>query len=664
MACYSLLQLMEISFASKKSLMLERKHTTFLCFFKIFLILGLLGREVRVDAQPTLRSKSKKAIAYYQQADNHRVRKQYQQAIALLENAIKKDGQFTEAYLRLADIYHDIEELVLARQNYQRAIDLAQHDVKYASAYLSITEVLISLEEYHQANAYIEKFLSYRPKDQRKNNRALLLREQIIYAIDHIDPQFSFNPRPLSSKVNKFAMQYFPVITATENKLFYTKRDGNTPYDDEDIVVSTKDENGNWGIPESISSNINSELNEGTCAISADGRTLVFTSCQARQGYGSCDLYISRKNGESWSVPENMGAIINSSTWDSQPSLSADGRTLYFASNRKGGFGGRDIWVTRQSQRRWMVPTNLGEKINTSNEEVSPFIHPNGRVLYFASDGLPGFGGFDIYYNELDSVKKWGSPRNIGYPINRGTDQMSLIITADGSKGFYSDSGGSNQRLSSIKQFDVPKQIRIRHKSYCVTGRITDQKTHAPLGTQIELYDLSNDELIGEVSSDSITGQYLIVLTEGGRYGLYVEREGYVFQSVNFDFKNSIAQQPLVVDLELDPIEKGAITVLNNVFFKHDSYELSKASLIELGKVARFIESNEVKLEIGGYTDALGTPAYNLSLSQKRAKAVYDYLVEEKNISPNELTFHGYGEDNTSQSGESQWSRRIEFKLL
>ena len=198
---------------------------------------------------------------------------------------------------------------------------------------------------------------------------------------------------------------------------------------------------------------------------------------------------------------------------------------------------------------------------------------------------------------------------------------MSLIITADGSKGFYSDSGGSNQGLSKIKQFDVPKQIKIRHKGYCVTGKITDQKTHAPLRTQIELYDLSNDELIGEVSSDSITSQYLIVLTEGGRHGLYVEREGYVFQSVNFDFKNSIAQQPLVVDLELEPIEKGAITVLNNVFFKHDSYELSKASLIELGKVARFIESNEVKLEIGGYTDALGTPAYNLSLSQKKSKS-------------------------------------------
>ena len=630
---------------------------------KILLFLILTG-SIELFGQLTLSSKSRKAIAYYEEADNYRVRRQFDQAIALLELSIKKDNKFIEAYLRLASIYHATEALNLAKANYQKAIDLAPNDIKYANVYLSITEVLITLEEYDYANRNIEKYLSYKQKNQKKNERAMLLRNQAVYAMNYIDKRLPFNPTALNINVNQFAMQYFPIVTADEDKLLYTKRDGNSPYDDEDIMISMKDENGNWGIPESISSNINSALNEGTCAISADGRTLVFTSCQGRKGYGSCDLYISSKNGENWSVPENIGATVNSSAWESQPSLSADGRTLYFVSNRKGGLGGRDIWMTKQNQGKWTTPVNLGDKINTRNEEVSPFIHPNNKTLYFASDGLAGFGGFDIYYSELDADKKWTPIQNIGYPINRGTNQMSLIITADGSKGLYSDSGGKNQHRSIINQFDVPEKIRIKHKSHYVKGLISDRTDNRPLKSQIQLYDLLNNELIGEVSSDSLTGEYLMVLTEGGKYALYAEKEGYVFQSVNFDFKNSKEQKPLIVNIELESISKGAITVLNNVFFEHDSYELSKESLIELDKVSRFIEKNKVKLEISGYTDNTGTAAYNLDLSRKRAKAVYDYLINNKNIPQNVLIYIGRGQDHSTRSNHKHLSRRIEFKVL
>lgn len=632
--------------------------------FVTFSIVIFLTINIEISAQSTLSSKSKKAISYYQEADNYRVRRQYDQAIALLELAIKKDDQFIEAYQRLARIYQATERLVLASENYQRAIDLAQGDIKYANAYLSITEVLITLEEYDQAKTNIENFLSFKLRNQQKNDRAQLLLRQVIYAISHIDEKLLFNPISLNSNVNQFPMQYFPVVTADESQLLYTKRNGNSSYDDEDIMISTKAENGDWGMPESISPNINSGLNEGTCAISADGRTLVFTSCQGREGYGSCDLYISQRNGNYWSKPENMGPIVNSITWESQPSLSADGRTLYFVSNRKGGLGGRDIWVTRQDQGKWTSPVNLGEKINTPYEEVSPFIHPNNQLLYFASDGLPGFGGFDIYYSELDKEKKWTAIQNIGYPINRGTHQMSLVITADGSKGLYSDSGGKSQYQSIIKQFDVPEQIKVKYRSHYVTGVISDRTTDNFLKAQIQLYDLSNDELIGEVSSDSVTGEYLMVLTEGGQYGLYVEKEGYVFQSINFDYKNSTEQKPVVVDVRLEPISKGVTTVLNNVFFEHDSYELNKESLVELDKVARFIEKNDVKMEIGGYTDNTGTAAYNLDLSRKRAKEVYDYLIKVKNIPQNDLSFHGYGQDDSNRIDQLSAARRIEFKLL
>jgi len=630
---------------------------------KFFLSIILVVIHVANLYPQYLSTKSKKAVAYYQEADNYRVRRQYDQAILLLEDAIKKDDEFIEAYQRLAGIYHVLDKLALAEKYYQTSINIDAGNPKYADAYLNIGSVQITLEKYEQARENIEQFLVFKSKNQRKNEEARLLLSKAIYSLEHINSPLAFNPTSLNEHVNQFAMQYFPVVTADKNTLLYTKRDGNSPYDDEDIMISIKDEKGEWGEPASISSNINSELNEGTCAISADGRTLVFTSCQGREGFGSCDLFISHKNGDNWSKPENLGSTINSIAWESQPSLSADGRTLYFVSNRKGGLGGRDIWVSTTKDGQWGIPINLGRNINTPKEEVSPFIHPNGKTLYFASDGLPGFGGFDIYSNELDSNDVWSSLRNIGYPINRGTDQMSLIITADGTKAYYSDSGASEKRLSEIKQFEVPEQIRLLYKSRYVKGIVRDEKSQKPIKSQIQLYNISRNELVGEIVSDSITGEYLMVLTEGVNYGLYIEKKGYVFKSINFDFKQEHLQS-LIIDVELIPISEGAVTVLNNVFFEHDSYDLSEDSRLELDKVALFIKGNNVRLEIGGYADGSGTAAYNLSLSEKRAKAVYDYLVKENSIPQSELTYKGYGQDNSVEFNQHRLARRIEFKLL
>jgi outer membrane protein OmpA-like peptidoglycan-associated protein len=614
-------------------------------------------------AQANLSSTSKKAIAYYTEADNYRVRRQYDQAIALLENAIKKDDHFIEAYARLAEIYHVLDALELAEGNYQTAIDLAAGSRKYSDVYLNIAKVQITLERYEAAKGNIERYLDFALKNKRKSAAAKLLLSKAIYALEHINSPLAFSPTSLNESVNQFAMQYFPVVTADENTLLYTKRDGNSPYDDEDIMISTKNEQGDWGEPTSISAKINSELNEGTCAISADGRTLVFTSCQGREGFGSCDLYISYKHGDDWSKPENLGSSINSIAWESQPSLSADGRTLYFVSNRKGGLGGRDIWVSANKEGEWGVPLNLGDKVNTSNEEVSPFIHPNGKTLYFASDGLPGFGGFDIYSNELDTNHVWSTLKNMGYPINRGTDQMSLVITSDGSKGFYSDSGG-NRKLSEIKEFDVPEEIQLKYKTHYVSGIVTDEQTKLALGARVQLYDINSRELLSEVVSDAISGDYLMVLTEGGNYALYIEKTGYVFQSINFNFEKALSHKSVDIDITLTPIAKGVTSILNNVFFAHDSYELNEESRVELDKVAKFIRTNDLKLEIGGYADQTGGQAYNQVLSEKRAKSVYDYLIEINRIPQNALSYKGYGQDISNVSGQLAHARRIEFKLL
>jgi outer membrane protein OmpA-like peptidoglycan-associated protein len=338
---------------------------------------------------------------------------------------------------------------------------------------------------------------------------------------------------------------------------------------------------------------------------------------------------------------------------------------LYFVSNRRGGLGGRDIWVSHLSDSNtWEPAVNLGSGINTPREDVSPFIHPNNFTLFFASNGRTGFGGYDIYYAERQG-NDWSEVENFGAPINTGEDQVSLFITADGSKGYYSLEDQSDLRKKSvIYEFDIPQELQISTRASYVYGKILDAETKEPLSAGVELYDLARQERVGFVDSDPETGNYLIVLAEGNEYGLYVNRNGYVFQSLSFSY----ATDPVEQDVELVPIRTGSKTVLQNIFFDTDKFVVKERSYVELNKVIRFMSDNEgVRIEVSGHTDDVGADEYNLDLSEKRAKSVYDYLTQN-GVSKDRLTYRGYGETqpavpNSNDANRSQ-NRRIEFKII
>jgi outer membrane protein OmpA-like peptidoglycan-associated protein len=382
---------------------------------------------------------------------------------------------------------------------------------------------------------------------------------------------------------------------------------------------------------------------------------------------GRCDLFESKKTGDTWSRPRNIGAEVNSPAWESQPSLSADGRVLYFVSDRRGGLGKADIYVSVQtSPGVWTKAKNLGPSINTPYDERSPFIHANGRTLFFASDGRPGFGGFDIYWSDYaDST--WSKPANFGYPINSHEEQYSLVITADGDKGYYSHEEVGSEGHSKIYEFDVPEQYRVKYRSNAVKGIVRDRVTKQPLKAQIELYELVKNELVSVVSSDSLTGNYLIVLTQGADYGLYVNSAGYLFKSLNFNYEASTVE-PLVIDVDLDKASTGAMVVLNNIFFDTDKFDLREKSMTELDKISRFLNENpKIKVEISGHTDDQGADAYNQQLSQKRAKAVGEYLVT-RGVAVSRLKEVGYGAKKPLKPNDSeanrQVNRRIEFRII
>ena len=621
-------------------------------------------------AQMPLATKSKKAIELYTEADNFRVRGQFSQAIGLLNEAIKKDKEFVEAYYRLGIIYMSLKDFPSAIKNFEKGLSLTDDVRKQKVFWYDLGESYFTAGDYDKAGETISKFLQAEVQNRAKIDRARLLMSNIEFARDNQKKNSAYRLKELSDTVNAFVMQYFPVLTADQQQLIFTRRTGGGANDDEDLVLSKKDLRGRWTEPESLSKNINTKLNEGTCTISADGRKLIFTSCIGRQGYGSCDLFQSLRIGDEWTEPKNLGPLVNSAEWESQPSLSADGRTLYFVSDRRGGAGRRDIWVTSLNENgQWTRARNVGKPVNTQYDEISPFIHANNRVLYFASNGLIGFGGYDIFFSERDSSSSWANPKNLGSPVNNHEDQFSLFITADGKKGYYSHEeikeGGYTS--SRIYEMDIPEENQIRYKSNYVKGIVRDKKTRQPLAATVELINLENNETESLVSSDSISGAYLIVLTQGAEYALYVNKKAYLFRSLNFNYSALKDYEPIVLDIDLEKAVEGSTAVLQNIFFDVDKYDLKEKSLTELQKILRFLKENpSFKVEVSGHTDNVGGDAYNLQLSQRRAQAVFNYLVEN-GIDARRLSPKGYGAakplaQNTSEEGRQQ-NRRIEFKL-
>ncbi len=635
-----------------------------------FFIIVLIFLAVAPEIKAQLSTKSRKAIELYTEADNYRVRGQFKQAIQLLNAALEKDGNFVEAHHRLGLVYYHMKAYPRAIESFEKGLSMTTNLRLQKAFWFDLGETYILVGEYDKAMKVLSAYINNETQSRDKLQRANQNFRSAEFAKKSSAEAGKFKLRALSDTVNKFVMQYFPVLTADEQELIFTRRTGFNDNHDEDLVVSLRDREGKWLGPVSISPFINSEMNEGTCTVSADGRRLIFTSCAGRDNYGSCDLYESVKSGNEWSRPKNLGPFVNTPAWESQPSLSADGRILYFVSDRRSGIGQRDIWMTTLDDNgKWTKAVNVGKPINSEFDEMSPFIHANNRTLYFATNALPGFGGYDIFFSERDSTG-WGPPTNIGAPVNNHDDQYSLFITANGKKAYYSheERREDGHAFSKIYEVTIPEENWLKFRSNYVKGIVRDKVSKQVLEAKVELIDIRKGIVESQVESDSLTGRYLIVLTQGAEYALYVTRPGYMFKSLNFNYSDATDPEPVILDIELEKVITGSDVVLNNIFFDTDKFELKEKSVPELNKIIRFLsENSSVTVEIGGHTDNVGTDAYNLELSRKRAVAVRDYLVE-KGVPSVRIQTKGYGSsmpigDNQSEDGR-QANRRIQFRIV
>ncbi len=612
----------------------------------------------------TLKSQNKKAIEVFEKGIKAFNEQRLDRAALLMDEAIGIDSTYAEAYFKRGQFFDTFLQSEQALAYFRKAVSLSPDLPALVPAYQKLIQYHIQAGDYALTRSYLRRYVLFLKPKSAALKRAQRQLEICQNGEKAISNPLKISPEVLSDTVNKQREQYFPSLTADgETLLFTTLIGGNN----EDLYI-TKLKNGHWIEPVSVSTNINSLGNEGAGSISGDGRTLVFTGCNRMDGYGSCDLYISQKTGEVWEKPRNLGININSPYRERQPSLSSDGQTLYFISEKVGGQGGDDVWSsTLQINGQWSKARNLGATVNSQYDEASPFIHANGHTLFFASEGHEGIGGYDIFMSD-STATGWQPPQNLGYPINTADNQVALVITADGKYAYYTK-GIKNEGLSKLYRVALPEALQQKIKAVnALKGTVTDSKSQKPLMATIEIFDLKTNQVIAKLNADYVNGQYATTLPNDGEWGLYVSAEGYYYKSLSFDYSQKHEAEGLVLNVSLDPLTTSNNGILNNIYFETGKADLQEKSKTELNQLVLFLQANKnVRLEISGHTDDIGNDKQNLVLSQKRAQSVVNYL-SAAGVSVTRVKAIGYGKTrpvvpNTFDDNR-RLNRRIEWRVM
>ncbi len=520
-----------------------------------------------------------------------------------------------------------------------------------------------------------------------------LVKNPIRVFLDNVGPE-----------INSQYPDYGPVISADESVMLFTSRrptstggkidpEINEPY--EDIYISTR-KDGKWGTAVNMGSPINTDNHDANSGLSADGQKFLIYI-----GNNNGDLYESELKGDKWSKPDHMNKNINTSYHESSACYTPDGKSVYFVSDKPdGGLGDRDIYIsTKDEKGKWGKAVNLGPTINTQYGEEGVFIHPDGKTLYFSSQGHKSMGGYDIFKSVFDDkTKTWSEPENIGYPVNTPDDDVFFVTSASGRHGYYASFNANGygekdiymitflgmekpmvqnnednllaSQAAPVKETVIAPVLAIKEAQLTILkGVITDELTKQPLEATIEIVDNLKNEVIASFTSNSATGKYLVSLPAGRNYGIAVKKDNYLFHSENFDIPNTAAYQEVVKDVALKNITVGSKIILKNIFFDFDKATLRPESTNELERLTNLlkVDAPTLKIEISGHTDSKGADDYNKKLSNSRAKAVVDYLIS-KGISADRLTSVGFGEEQpiaTNDTDEGrQLNRRTEFKIL
>jgi outer membrane protein OmpA-like peptidoglycan-associated protein len=643
-------------------------------------------------------------------AENYIDNENFEGAITLYQRILDEDPDNAEINFKLGFCYlNSIDQKDKSIEYIQKSVkSLSKKEKKSKKNYEYVVWSYYLARAYQATYRYDEALNHYIAlKEETKNKQVLDLIDKEIAKCSEgkalIDNPVNMTITNLGDSLNSEFSDHSPVLSADESVLIFTSRrkgpmsqeiESSGDYD-ENIYISYN-QNGIWSKPESIGPNINSAEHEASIGLSVDGQQLLI--------YKSDDdgsIYTSRLVGDVWQVAEKLGPTINTKSRETDACFSPDGNKLYFTSDRKGGYGGLDIYECyKLLNGDWSEAKNLGPSINSTEDERAPFMHADGVTLYFSSKGHGGLGGFEILSSRINEFNTWSKPENLGFPINTSSDDVFYISSADRKRAYYASNqetgfGKTDIYVIELKEAEVSNLTVMTGKVYICRGTLPE--------VSITVLDYNTDEVIGIYAPNAKTGKFLFVLNKGGHYKVIFEADGKIVSEEQLLVPENAAYQqlykviqipvyPPCKDEELAKMEEmeytGGVNIdnidengivydasikIDNILFPSNQTQLLE-EISSLNKLAKYlIENPQAVIEIGAYADASGKANYNYKLSIKRGEAIKEYLVKRK-VKPNQLVVVSYGEENpialnknlddTWNKEGQKYNRRIEFRVI
>jgi len=588
----------------------------------------------------------------------------------------KEEYPIVNYYLALTYIYKPDNNFTLAEQYLKKVIDACPDDIP--EAYFHLGKLAYTTNQKCDAINYFKKFLTYQGDFDTLFAEAKMLMkwsEEICKLINNPVP---FNPKlvkGISSQLDDYLVSLSP-----DNEIaYYTRKTKDyqisgyksEPAFQEKFYFSYRISDNVFDNGKEMPYPFNRNENEGGATITGNNKELIYTVCKmvtSPRQYYNCDLYSSKNIKGYWTDIVPLERVNRPDTWESMPSVTADGKELYFVSNRSGGVGGYDIYKSIKDENgEWSEPINIGKPINTSGDEKSPFIHTDTRTLYFSSNGRPGIGGYDIYYVKLYNNNEKTDVKNIGYPINTENDEVGFIVSIDGKYGYFSSNNIKNESLGGMDFYYFSLYNEAKPEEVIlVKGNLKSEDTTKPIKATVQIKSLESKRVTFiPVDED---GDYVASLLKNEDYLLTIKGEDIVYQSTYVAAKDSITAPVIKLEMEVQPIEVGMHYRLHNIYFAFNSADILSSSQKVLDEFIVFLNDHPtMTISIEGHTDNVGSDEFNLILSENRAKAVYNYLVNN-GIDANRLQYKGFGETapiatNETEEGRAM-NRRTEFVIL
>ncbi len=665
----------------------------------LILLLALMMCRVAVFAQFETEFcndiNDKKLIKNYQKGVQLLMDNKMSEAEVIFAQIINEDPDFTEAWVASSEInyskYQNAKDPKSQNNYYSRYVKCLEKVAELCPSYqeymvnYSLGKIFFKHDKLDVAKKYLSTYIVNGPQNTKYHKDAQNTINYIEQYLNLIGNPVPFEPIVVEG-VSSAYDDYLPLISPDGSMALFTKRYMKKEvqsiygerYVEEFTVSRASDDNGILFTPgEPLPYPFNSGKNQGAASISIDNRTLFITICEfVSKDYDNCDIFVSNRVGDGWSELKSLGPNINGLyTWESQPSISADGKTLYFASIREGNVGfdpdnpTSDIYYsTKDEKGNWGKAQNLGSKINTSGNEKSPFIHSDSQTLYFSSDGHLGIGGYDIFFSKFRE-DDWTTPINIGYPINTKNNDLGFVVNTQGTKAYFASNKLNGKGGWDIYAIDLYKEARPE-KVFLVKGQLIDDNGNALSDAKLEVKNTRTEE-VSEGIVDAETGNYAVAVTAGEEkddFLMVVKKEDYSFSSTLIEPTEETFEKPVEVNFEVKPIESGKSVQINDIYYATASYEINQKSYAVLNEFAEFLKTNStVKVEIRGHTDNVGSVQTNINLSNRRAKAVYDYLIS-RGVNTANISYKGYGPnmpiaDNSTEAGRAK-NRRTEFYII